>query len=390
MEKENSKLLFVVRNTDVVSQIGSFLIMSDIVSLLVATRRSNPSIVLSETVLSKLIGHTMQEIFGSQKIPISGRKERIAAAVQSFEFGKIITLRQMRDLYFFTKSIPKECIASRRRLIVAANEQQQQQATFCRRRRHGDVVSKMQITLPCNTCNHESSCPQMVLWSCSCSAVRPSEACTTHCAKCEECDEYKCDDCIAGDDICTDCGFYCEGCDVICLESDGSIECSRASCTSNLGQRCMDCAEDIAHCCKCHNAYCDACLTVAHCDVCHDTVCDECGTTGYCSICHSDICDVCDPAINFSCEICGDSTCTACGGLSACDRCGVMQCDSCEPHMVKCASCNRDRCISCWLRGKPIGCDDCQAPMCGGCYDNNCVCSACCAALGVAVPKKKA
>lgn len=138
---------------------------------------------------------------------------------------------------------------------------------------------------------------------------------------CQECEEWKCDDCTV---ICEDCGeIVCGTCMLRCSN------CLVISCSSCL-EECDNCGSSNCSSCKescsgCQTNMCCGCGT--ECDCCGAPCCEEC-LDKKCTECLGTICGECQN----TCDSCDKTLCNECS-TNECEDCGVTMCKSCvEKH----------------------------------------------------------
>lgn len=283
----------IASQRDLLSSICSFLTLGEVVRVLTITRKDPPTIFPTQKLLLQLGRKAVNKTFTTTRF------------LDSLVFDKVASLKQLRGLFYFLKSIPTECLKKRKNLTLCGEDL----ATF-----HGvtKVAERSQLSLPYKLCTGKS-CQKVVFWECPvCCSV--CDSCNMHCGKCYDCNEKICIECGFDSGLCFACGFMCEGCeDIFSLNNTCCYECTgkyNQPCVSNLGPRCVDCSFDIHICGECSETYCDACEQVNFCDLCQDWFCAGCKEVAECSSCTRIACLSCDPT--FFCEMCEEFFCTTC------------------------------------------------------------------------------
>jgi hypothetical protein len=286
-------LLSIASRRDVLSSVCSYLGLDDVVRLMIVTRNSTPTIFPTKILFNQIGRRAISKNLIATKF------------LDSLVFDKVTSLKQLRGLFYFLKSLPSECMKKRKKMVLHDGMATFQGAT--------KVAEGARISLPYKPCVGSKSCQKVVFWECAvCDSA--CNSCSTHCLRCYECDAKVCEDCCFDTGLCFMCGYMCEGCDEIfsfnhsfCYECLGK---GGAPCLSNLGPRCVDCSVDIHICGECSETYCEACEQVNFCETCQDSFCAGCKEVVECSSCTRVACVECDPT--FYCDECEEHFCTVC------------------------------------------------------------------------------
>ena len=350
----------------VLSQVVSFLVLSDAVKLMSALNHC-PKLIGDAVVVApttKLIKEMIRRAV-SIDIKVDAKTLRWAHLGENAEqHSQHVTLSELRMLHHLFKSIPGDLLLVNGRssldeigheygaegscdlLAVAANAEPEEILTCVLSAR---INSKsVALTLDCKRCSEES-CACIVLRTCpACNEICSSCVREDHAQLCDVCDENVCPSCILpeGEEVeavslCTECGFCCFICDQT-LRNEQMFLCSAGKNCATQQLVCDNCAFqpngfEIISCDRCNETWCEGCMALHVCQYCQQDYCSECNMMRKCILCERES-DDCDND-SRSCGNCYATCCDGCDGLFACSNdCGEEFCGICrDEKMVACA-----------------------------------------------------